>query len=98
MASEEPWQFSESEDDMEFDPYEDDPVFETNEELQNFLGSCDLGKVKEADEENIDYDSTRCMSKVCTCDKCEDIKSEVNQDDWYEHFCVSKPIDGKYCQ
>ena len=89
MDSNENWQLSDSDDMGEesdiFDPYETDPVFDTTEELQEFLASCDQSKAGELDEEKIDYELHQSVQKVCTCGQCADIWS-----DGFQHVCCQQ--------
>ena len=74
-----------SESDENCDLYGDDPVFETKEDLDAFLGSCHLEKVKPCDKEvNVCYEHSG-MEKNCTCGFCEDIWSGQ-----FQHICCKQ--------
>ena len=66
-----------------FDPYECDPVFQTKEELDKFLKTCNIQKNVDSDDEDIDY--VFKVKKKCSCGQCADIYSGN-----YEHICCQQ--------
>ena len=64
------------------DLYGEDPVFESKEELEKFMESCDLGVRNESEEEEVCYELTEGIENSCTCKMFEDIWSHG-----YEHLC-----------
>ena len=90
----EQWGLSDSEEEKEgdLDPYECDPQFGTEEELRDFLSTCDTGQATEIDEEEIDYRSVRDTDKTCTCGKCSDIWSTPwpGSEERFQHICCQQ--------
>ena len=81
----EEFQFSDSESDKSCDLYGDDPVFETKEDLEEFLQSCDIQRGKQDVDEHICFDQVQGIAKECTCGRCEDIWSGD-----FEHLCCQQ--------
>jgi hypothetical protein len=79
---EEEYQLSESDDSDSFRPYECDPIFDTKQDRDKFVKSCDI-KPAESDDDNLDYSSN--TKKICSCGKCDDIWSGT-----YEHKCCKQ--------
>ena len=80
---------SDSEEESEgggFDVYGADPVFQTREELNQFMASCNIQQGKKGSnlepEEKIFFKEQKKNQKSCTCQKCEDIWS-----DEFQHIC-----------
>ena len=76
-------EFSDDEDDI----YGADPVFESKEELDKFMASCDIQYVKKSDcvEEKVCYEQQKGLDKLCSCGKCEDIWSGD-----FQHLCCQQ--------
>ena len=84
MMMEEEYMCSESESESDSENlYDEDPVFESREELERFMNSCDLSTVPPLPEESVtvSYDSSGVEYK-CTCSQCEIIWSGT-----YQHLC-----------
>ena len=83
---------SEEEGEGDLDPYECDPQFGTEEELNDFLSTCDTGQATEVDEEEIDYKSVRETEKVCSCGQCSDILSTPwpGSEETFQHICCQQ--------
>ena len=63
-----------------FDLYDADPIFDTKEELESFLASCNIQKVDKADnkreEEKVCYNAQKKIEKKCSCGKFDYIWSQ----------------------
>ena len=87
----EEFQLSESDEDSDqsFDIYGADPVFESKEKLDEFMASCNLEKSKGLDEnvagDDFLVDAQNKIEKNCTCNKCEDIWSDL-----FPHICCQQ--------
>ena len=83
--------------DESFDLYIDEPTFETKEQLEEFMESCNLQrKNPEEPEDEVCYELQKDTKKECSCNMCEDIWSHgfqhicCQQIDKYEHFFIIK--------
>ena len=80
---------SEDESDESFDVYGADPVFESKEELDEFMANCQIKRTEVSEELNekdeIFFETQKKIKKDCTCCKCEDIHS-----DDFEHICCQQ--------
>ena len=86
----EEFQLSESDEDVDesFDIYGADPVFDSKEELDQFMASCKIELSKDSEKsksEEIHFDAQRNINNICTCMHCEDIWSED-----FEHVCCQQ--------
>ena len=70
--------------DESLDLFGDDPCFDTKEELDLFLKSCNIAK-KEKDFENVCFELQNKIDKECSCDVCEDIWSGG-----FQHLCCQQ--------
>ena len=79
---------SESEEDSDdtFDVYGADPVFNSKDELDDFMASCNIERGKKGSnkesKEKVFYEEQKKVKKNCTCKNCEDIWS-----DDFQHIC-----------
>ena len=73
---------NEFESDDSIDLFSEDPVFQTKEELDKFLDSCNI-KREEKDYGDVNF--KQHDGKECSCELCEDIWSGE-----YEHLCCQQ--------
>ena len=63
------------------DPFDSDPLpFQSKEQLDKFMKSCNIKPAENTDEEDVDF--TAKFVKHCSCEKCVDMYSGS-----YEHIC-----------
>ena len=70
-----------TEEDDCIDPFDSDPLpFQSKEQLDKFMKSCNIKPAVNSDDEYVDF--TAKAIKHCTCEKCVDMYSGS-----YEHIC-----------
>ena len=85
---------SESEDESEeaFDIYGADPVFDSKEELEEFMKSCNIQLLRKDNDHDkndpICYDTQKKIEAKCSCGNCEVIWSGD-----FQHICCQQ-IEG----
>ena len=72
--------------DESLDLYGDDPCFQTKEELESFMRSCNIKQnEKEFVGENVFYELHKEIVRECSCGVCQDIWSEG-----FQHLCCQQ--------
>ena len=72
--------------DDSMDLFGDDPCFETEEELNSFIKSCNIQRRLNQDfEDNICIGQQKQIEKKCSCEMCENIWSGE-----FEHICCQQ--------
>ena len=67
------------------DLYDDDPIFESKEELEDFMSSSKVEKKSDENDDPISFELQSNVNKECVCHCCDDIWSGT-----FEHICCQQ--------
>ena len=69
-------------------PYQNEPCFDTKQDLENFMKTCEKNNVNlsvDSEDENVDTANWVGLEKNCTCGLCDEIKSGE-----FQHLCCQQ--------